>query len=97
MACVILVPQPRFKPGPPAVEVWSLSHWATREGPNVLLNTQYLLKKKRLNPDSSQPTIIRHFEITMKTEPKLSSDDIKELLLLLLGVIVSWLCYLKKK
>ena len=29
----ILVPWPGFKPGPPAVEVWSLNHWTTREVP----------------------------------------------------------------
>ena len=29
----ILVPQPGFKLIPPAVEVWSLNHWTTREVP----------------------------------------------------------------
>ena len=28
-----LVPQPGIKPGPPALGVWSLSHWTTREVP----------------------------------------------------------------
>ena len=27
----ILVPQPRMEPRPPALRVWSFSHWATRE------------------------------------------------------------------
>ena len=31
MACGILVPQPRIKPRPPAVEVQSPNHWTTRE------------------------------------------------------------------
>ena len=31
MACRILVPQPGIEPLPPAVEVWSLNHWTTRE------------------------------------------------------------------
>ena len=26
-----LVPQPGIKPGPPALEAWSLGHWTTRE------------------------------------------------------------------
>ena len=33
MICGILVPQPGIKPMPPAVEVWSLNHWTTREVP----------------------------------------------------------------
>ena len=37
MAGGILVPRPRIKPTPPAVEVQSLNHWTTREVPNVLL------------------------------------------------------------
>ena len=27
----ILVPQPGIEPMPPALEVWSLNHWTTRE------------------------------------------------------------------
>ena len=30
----ILVPQPGFKPMPPAVDTWSLNHWATGEVPH---------------------------------------------------------------
>ena len=33
MACRILVPQPGIEPVPPAVEVWSLNHWTTKEVP----------------------------------------------------------------
>ena len=33
----ILVPQPGIKPAPPALEVWSLNHWTTREVPSVSL------------------------------------------------------------
>ena len=28
-----LVPRPRIERGPPALGVWSLSHWTTREAP----------------------------------------------------------------
>ena len=28
-----LIPQPGIKPRPPALRVWSLSHWTTREVP----------------------------------------------------------------
>ena len=30
-----LVPWPGMKPGPPALRVWSVSHWTTREVPKV--------------------------------------------------------------
>ena len=30
-----LVPQPRVEPGPPALGVWSLSHWTTGEVPEI--------------------------------------------------------------
>ena len=30
-ACGILLPRPVIEPVPPALEVWSLNHWATRE------------------------------------------------------------------
>ena len=33
MACRILFPQPGIKPEHPALEVWSLNHWTTREVP----------------------------------------------------------------
>ena len=36
VACEILVPQPRNEPMPPALEEWSLNHWATREVPDLL-------------------------------------------------------------
>ena len=32
-ACEVLVPQPKIEPAPPALEAWSLNHWATRETP----------------------------------------------------------------
>ena len=31
MACGILIPWPEIEPMPPAVEVWSLDHWTTKE------------------------------------------------------------------
>ena len=31
LACRILVPGPRIKPVPPAMQVWRLNHWTTRE------------------------------------------------------------------
>ena len=31
----ILFPRPGIKPGPPALCVWSLSHWITREVPGM--------------------------------------------------------------
>ena len=37
MACRILVPQPRIKPSPLALEVQSPNHWITREFPATLL------------------------------------------------------------
>ena len=33
MACRILVPRPGIEPMPPALEVWILNHWITREVP----------------------------------------------------------------
>ena len=36
VACGILVPRPGIKPVPPAVEVWSLHHWTSREVPPCL-------------------------------------------------------------
>ena len=30
-----LVPQPRIEPGPPALGAQSLTHWTTREAPNI--------------------------------------------------------------
>ena len=30
-ACGILLPWPRIKPAPPALEAWSLNHWTTKE------------------------------------------------------------------
>ena len=35
-ACTILVPQPGIEPVSPAVEVWSLNHWTTREVPKQI-------------------------------------------------------------
>ena len=34
-ARVILVPRSGIEPGPPALGVWSLSHWITREVPGM--------------------------------------------------------------
>ena len=33
VACRILVPRPGIEPMPPALEVWILNHWITREVP----------------------------------------------------------------
>ena len=42
-----LVPWPEIKPGPPALGVWSLNHWATRESHfSIFLKTQSRLKSK---------------------------------------------------
>ena len=38
MACGILVPRPRIKPLPSAVEAWSPNHQITRELPQNILN-----------------------------------------------------------
>ena len=35
-ACGILVPQPRLKPAPPALEAQSLNPWTAREVPQIL-------------------------------------------------------------
>ena len=42
-ACGILVPLPRIKPAPPALEVWSLNHWTSGEVPQVDLRNQRVL------------------------------------------------------
>ena len=42
MACRILVPQPGIKSVPPALEGWSLNHWATREVLEFELQSVYL-------------------------------------------------------
>ena len=34
-ACGILVPQPEIEPTSPAVEVWILNHWPTKEVPGM--------------------------------------------------------------
>ena len=34
-----LVPRPGIKPTPPALEVWNLNHWTTREVPIILFFT----------------------------------------------------------
>ena len=31
-----LVPRPGMEPGPPALKVWSLTHWTTREVPKLV-------------------------------------------------------------
>ena len=36
--CGILVPQPGIKPASPAVEMWSLNHWATKEVPKSMFS-----------------------------------------------------------
>ena len=41
MACEILVPQPGFKPMPPELEVWSLTHWTIREVPEFSVTFKY--------------------------------------------------------
>ena len=33
----VIVPQPRIKPRPPAVEAWSPNHWTTKEFPILVL------------------------------------------------------------
>ena len=38
VACGILVPRPGIWPMPPALEVWSLNHWTTREVPVTHMN-----------------------------------------------------------
>ena len=40
-----LVLQLRIEPGPPVLEVWSLSHWTTREGP---LTVSYKESERKL-------------------------------------------------
>ena len=41
LACEILVPRPGIEPIPPAVKVWSLSHWTYREVPKFILGVVY--------------------------------------------------------
>ena len=48
-ACVwSLVPRPGIEPGPPALGAWSLTHWTTREVPN-LGNWVHSSRKEALN------------------------------------------------
>ena len=35
VVCGILIPQPGIKPALPALAVWGLNHWATREVPRA--------------------------------------------------------------
>ena len=42
MACGILVPSPGMEPASPAVDVWSVNHWASREIPHVPFNSGLL-------------------------------------------------------
>ena len=35
VACRILVPWPEIEPVPPAMEVWNLNHWSTKETPTL--------------------------------------------------------------
>ena len=39
-----LVPWPGIKPGPPALEEWSLGHWTTREVPVVLICISLMIR-----------------------------------------------------
>ena len=39
VACGILVPRPGIEPGPPALGMWSLTHWTTRDVPLFHFNT----------------------------------------------------------
>ena len=41
-ACGILVPRPGMERVPPALEVWSLNHWSTREVPGAGILTLVL-------------------------------------------------------
>ena len=37
----LLVPQSRMEPGPPALEVWSFSHWNTGETILMVISLKY--------------------------------------------------------
>ena len=52
-ACRILVPRWGIEPAPPAVEVWSLNHWATREVPedDFLVTLKWALNLDKSKPD----------------------------------------------
>ena len=54
MACKMLVPQPGMEPMPPAVEMWSLNHWTTREVPVVNFQTFPSSQKETPVPFSYQ-------------------------------------------
>ena len=47
-ACRILVPQPEMEPTSPAVEVWRLKHWTTREVP-ICIFFFFWCQKLRVN------------------------------------------------
>ena len=55
MACGILVPSPGIEPTSPALEVWSLNHWTTREVPysHCLWKRNHILRNNSFSGDIS--------------------------------------------
>ena len=49
----VLVPCPGIKLGPPALGVWSLSHWTTREVPEQML-TDFVLRCKMKTSEKAE-------------------------------------------
>ena len=52
--CEILAPQQWIEPLPPAVEMWSLNHWTTREVPNQDFKSNVLNMLKELKETMSK-------------------------------------------
>ena len=64
MPCAVLL-QPGIDPVPPALEAWSLNHWATREVSNMCIlmfvdYTQTLQKLKKNEKTKKNSVSIEH-------------------------------------
>ena len=75
VACRTLAPQPGVKPGPPALEAWSLNHWTVRDVPgddslgSVIIILLMLVITGARNISFIQPIFyIHHFLDCLKTK-----------------------------
>ena len=58
VASGILVPQPGTEPAPPALEVWSLKHWTTRQVPLKVSLTIGEEKTQKLGAEQTRRTML---------------------------------------
>ena len=69
MACGVLVPQPGIEPVPPAVAVWSLHHWTSKEVPlktHISIGSKQTEKTRQLQTQTT-------FHVKKITESKAKS------------------------